>query len=243
LYIINNPTFGNLDVMEGENSSNGEVARVAVRLPSFWAHRPASWFTQAEAQFYLAGISNELTQFYHVISQLDEKYVAEVDDIYSPPPRDPYTTLKTELIKRLCPSKDQRTRQLFEFEEMGDRKPSQFLRNLISLAPDIPNDYLRILWTSRLPTNIRTILAGLPEVELEAAALCADRIIETTSASTVASISLRPDHTELLQLIRDLPHQLATLAAKRNRSNSKDLRSHSSNLRSNSRSNSSQISC
>jgi hypothetical protein len=93
LYIINNPTFGDLDVMEGESSSNAEVARVAVRLSRFWAHRPASWFAQAEAQFHLAGISNELTQFYHVISQLDEKYVAEVDDIInSPPPRDPYTT-------------------------------------------------------------------------------------------------------------------------------------------------------
>jgi hypothetical protein len=142
--------------MDRESSSNAEVARVAVRLPSFWAHRPASWFTQSEAQFHLAGISNELTQFYHVISQLDEKYVAEVDDIInSLPPWDPYTTLKTGLIKRLCPSKDQRTRQLLEFEEMGDRKPSQFLQHFRSLSPDIPNDYLRILWTSRLPTNIQ----------------------------------------------------------------------------------------
>jgi hypothetical protein len=146
--------------MEGENSPNTDVARVTVRLPAFWANRPASWFAQAEAQFHLAGINNERTQFYHVISQLDEKYVAKVDDIInSPPQRDQYTTLKTELIKRLCPSKDQRTRQLFEFEEMGDRKPSQFLSNLRNLAPDIPNDYLRLLWTSRLPTNIRTILA------------------------------------------------------------------------------------
>jgi hypothetical protein len=40
-----------------------------------------------------------------VISQLDEKYVAEVEDnINSPPQQDPYTTLKTELVKRLCPS-------------------------------------------------------------------------------------------------------------------------------------------
>jgi hypothetical protein len=54
---------------------------VSVRLPTFWVKRPASWFAQAEAQFHLAGITNERTQFYHVISQLDEKYVAEVDDI------------------------------------------------------------------------------------------------------------------------------------------------------------------
>jgi hypothetical protein len=82
--------------MEGESSTNIEVARVAVRLPAFWANRPASWLTQPEAQFHLASITNELTQFYHVISQLDEKYVAEVDDIInSPPTRNPYNILKT----------------------------------------------------------------------------------------------------------------------------------------------------
>jgi hypothetical protein len=31
-------------------------------------------------------ISNELTKFYHVISHLDEKYVAEVKDIINSPP-------------------------------------------------------------------------------------------------------------------------------------------------------------
>jgi hypothetical protein len=60
--------------------------------------------------------------------------VAEVDDIInSPPQQEPYTTLKMELVKWLCRSKDQRTRQLFEFEEMGDRKPLQFLRHLRSV--------------------------------------------------------------------------------------------------------------
>jgi hypothetical protein len=177
------------------SAATPEIARVAVRLPSSWAERPASWFNQAEAQFHLAGISNELTKFYHVVSQLDERYVAEVDDIINfPPQHDPYTTLKTELIKRLCPSRHQRTCQLFTLEEMGDWKPSQFLRHLRSLKPDIPDNYLRILWTSRLPTNVKVILAGMPEVGLDAAALCADRIIETVSPSTVAIISPGPDY-------------------------------------------------
>jgi hypothetical protein len=66
--IDKNSTIGDLDVMEEANSST-EVARVAVRFPSFWAERPASWFTQTEAQFHLAGINNELTKFYHVVSQ------------------------------------------------------------------------------------------------------------------------------------------------------------------------------
>jgi hypothetical protein len=49
-------------MMEGSIGWTSEIARVAVRLSTFWAERPASWFTQAEAQFHLAGISNELTK-------------------------------------------------------------------------------------------------------------------------------------------------------------------------------------
>jgi hypothetical protein len=37
----------------------------------FWAERPAVWFTQAEAQFTLAGISSNKMKFCHVMSQLD----------------------------------------------------------------------------------------------------------------------------------------------------------------------------
>jgi hypothetical protein len=182
-----------------------------------------------------------------VIAQLDEQYVTEVEDIINSPPQQHHnTTLKTELVKRLCPSRDQRTLQFFTLEEMGDRKTSQFLRHLRSLAPDIPDNYQRILWTSRLPTNIPTILAGMPEVGLDAAPLCANRIIEAVSPSTVWSISQGPDNTELLQCIRDLPPQLANLITEQNRPNSnerqfnfRDRRSRYSSRHSNSNSRSS----
>jgi hypothetical protein len=220
--------------MEGANSSSSEMTRVAVRLPPFWTEPPAAWFAQAEAQFLLAGISNELTKFYRMISQLDQQCVIEVEDIInSPPQQHPYTALKTELVRRLCSLRDQRTRQLLILEKIGDIKPSQFLKHPRRLAPDIPNNYLRILWTSRLPNNIQIILAGMPEVGLDAVALCADLIIQAVSPSTVASISPEPDYTELLQSIRDLSSQLANLTADRNRPNSKDRCSRSSNRQSN----------
>jgi hypothetical protein len=129
---------------------------VAVQLPSFWAERPAVWFAQAEAQFSFAGLSSETTKFFHVISQLDHRYAAEVEDIIiSPPKRDPYTTLRSELVRRLTPSRGRRIRQLLTIEEMGDRKPSQFLRHLRSLAPDVPEDFLSTIWSSRLPPLYR----------------------------------------------------------------------------------------
>jgi hypothetical protein len=129
--------------MEARNSSlPAEASRVAVRLLPLWAERPAVWFAQTEAQFFLAGISSETTKFYHVISQLDQQYAAELEDVItSPPERDPYTTLRTELMRRLSPSREQRIRQFLTLE-MCDRKPSQFLRHLMSLALDAQDDLL-----------------------------------------------------------------------------------------------------
>jgi hypothetical protein len=96
--------------MEAGNSLlSAEVSRVAVRLPPFWAERPAVGFAQAEAHFFLAGISSEMTKFYHVISQLDQRYTAELEDIISSPSeRDPYATMRAELMRRLSPSREQR---------------------------------------------------------------------------------------------------------------------------------------
>jgi hypothetical protein len=59
-------------------------------------------------------------------------------------------------------------------EEMGDRKPSQFLR----LAPDVPDDFLRSFWSSRLPSHIQATLAGQAEGNLDSASQLADRISE-----------------------------------------------------------------
>jgi len=132
-----------------------------VRLPPFWPDRPGLWFAQAEGQFELSSATSERTKFNYVISQLEYRHAAEVEDIImSPPANDPRTTLKTELVRRLSASRDQPLSQLLTHEEMGDRKPSQFLRHLNSLAPDVPDDFVRNIWSSRLPPNIQTILAG-----------------------------------------------------------------------------------
>jgi hypothetical protein len=102
-----------------------EVSRVAMRLPPIWAKRPAAWFTQVEAKFR------------HIISQLDHRYATEVEDIVNPPPQqDPNTRLRTELLNLLSLSREKRVCQLLTLDAMGDRKLSQFLRDLRSLAPD-----------------------------------------------------------------------------------------------------------
>jgi hypothetical protein len=118
-----------------DSAPPAKIFRVVVRLSPFWAERPAVWFIHAEAQFPLAGISSEKTKFCYVISQLDHPYAKEVEDIInSPSERDCYITLRTELVRRLSPSRKQRILQLLTLE-MGDRKRLQFLRHLRSVTP------------------------------------------------------------------------------------------------------------
>ena len=213
-----------------EDTQGAALYRVAVRLPPFWPDRPALWFAQAEAQFDLAGITRQKTKFSHVVSQLHQQHAAEVEDlITSPPEEEPYHRLKSELIRRLSTSREQRVRQLLSHEEMGDRKPSQFLRHLKALAPDVPDDFLRTIWASRLPPHVQAILAGQTEGSLDSASQLADRICEVAPQPVTASITpapSTPDNTALLERIEELSRQVAALRATPNRGRSKSRQRH-----------------
>lgn len=171
---------------EGADSEpkGNQICSVSVKVPPFWAEEPALWFSQLEAQFALANITADSTKFYHVISNLDVKYVSEVKDIVINPPTDgtKYEKIKFELIKRLSASQEQKVRQLLAHEELGDRKPSQFLRHLQNLAgPRVPDEFVRSLWASRLPNNIQAIIASQTDCELEKLAQLADNINEVNN--------------------------------------------------------------
>ena len=98
---------------------------------------------------------------------------------------------------------------------MGDRIPSQFLRHLNSLAPDVPDDFLRTIWASRLPPHVQAILAGQTKGSLDSASHLAYRICEVTPLPTTASIfPSTPDKTSgLLERVEELSRQVASLRA------------------------------
>jgi hypothetical protein len=150
---------------------------------------------------------------------MDHRHTTEVEDIItSPPEKDPYSVLKAELVTRLSPSREQRIRQLLTLE-MDDSKPSQFLGHFRSLAPDVPDDFLRSIWSSRLPTNIQAILAGQHEDSLDAAARSADQISHISPQPVLASVGPPPpaEKSALLQGMEDLSRQVATIRPEQDR--------------------------
>jgi hypothetical protein len=53
----------------------------------------------------------------------------------------------------------------------------------------MPDDFLCSVWSSRLPPNVRDILAGQPEGNMDTTGCCADRIIEAASQPALASVT------------------------------------------------------
>lgn len=210
------------------------VCKVAVKLPPFWHDRPALWFAQVEAQFTISGISTDQTKFDNVVAQLDSRVIGEVEDIIlQPPPGDKYGRIKSELIRRLSTSEEQRVRQLVSDEELGDRRPSQFLRHLRSLAGTALTDenLLRQLWMRRLPQHLQAILAAQAELSLGKIAELADKILEVSpgmaaprpsavfsaSTSTVSPSSL----DDITRRLDELTNKVAALTADRSRDRSR----------------------
>ncbi|XP_011171157.1 uncharacterized protein LOC105203924 [Solenopsis invicta] len=167
------------------------IHRVALKIPPFWADEPELWFAQLEGQFMLGGITQDSTKYAYVLSHIETKHAKEIKDLITKPPAEnKYENLKKALIQRLSISQEQQIRQLLEHEEVGDRRPSQFLRHLQALANSaIPDQLLRTLWMGRLPSQLQAILATRTADDLEAVTEQADRIHEVANRATgVASL-------------------------------------------------------
>lgn len=198
-----------------------EMHRVGVRIPAFIPSEPELWFSMVEHSFEASGITLESTKYSYVSSALEPRYAIEVKDlIICPPAQQPYSTLKAELLRRLSVSQETKTRRLLEHEELGDRKPSQFLRHLRDLGGSgVTDSVLKTLWLTRLPATAQAILATQRDEPLDKVADFADVIIETTGstvpqvAATQVSTPLEMLGQQFSQLAIELRQEVAAMRA------------------------------
>ncbi|KAH7974279.1 hypothetical protein HPB49_013619 [Dermacentor silvarum] len=75
---------------------------------------------KVEAQFSLACIPQDRTRYNYVVAHLDARYANEVRDILaSPPTANLYEHLKTDLIRRLSLSEDQKAQLTLPFDQLA----------------------------------------------------------------------------------------------------------------------------
>lgn len=200
----------------------------SMRVPPFSAERPALWFAQLDAQFRIHKVTTEIDKFYHTVSLIDTRYAVEVEALISAPPvTTPYQELKEELIRCFSKSKEAKLQQLLDGEQIGDRTPSQFLRHLKGLVPDISEDVLKSRWLINLPEQTRALLAVQATATIEELAKTADKLHEILRESRKSTAAVEtPTLSSLHAQIADLTKQVASLTQHQGSSHRKG-RSHS----------------
>ncbi|GBM53142.1 hypothetical protein AVEN_90396-1 [Araneus ventricosus] len=153
--------------MPGNNqdsvSDDATIARVGVKLPSFWKANLLLWFVQLEVQFALDGITVDGTKFNHVISAVDSEIliifvIYYSDIILRPSDIDEYAILTKCLIELHSESETSKIRILLQGLELGDQSPFQLLTRMRALAGDtVGEPLLKSLWIGRLPNSTQTI--------------------------------------------------------------------------------------
>ncbi|XP_064470176.1 uncharacterized protein LOC135384925 [Ornithodoros turicata] len=137
----------------------GTVQHYALRLLAFCPKNPLVWFLQVECQFALAGITNQLTQFRHVVSVLPHDIASQIIDVLcAPPASNPYDAVKKAILDRTTASERQRLQQLLTAGELGDRRPGQLLRDMQNLFGERAFTFdpalLKELFLQRLPSVV-----------------------------------------------------------------------------------------
>ncbi|CAB0034011.1 unnamed protein product [Trichogramma brassicae] len=148
------------------------------RLPALWHSDPDLWFLQVEAQFNIHQVTSDSTRFNMILTVLDPETISEVSDIIrAPPAQDRYTTLKDAIVARLTDSPDTQLHKLLGTIELGDKKPSQLLLQMRTLAgPRASNDILRVRWLDLLPDSTRRLLTIIKNQTIDELAAVADEL-------------------------------------------------------------------
>lgn len=217
-------------VDEGESSTGApQISQTSeirqVKLPPFWQTNPTLWFVQVEAQFYTFGIRSDNVKYFTVIGTLDSSVLQQISDIVeAPPEKDKYDGIKKALIARFSDSQDKQLRKLLNELELGDKRPSQLLREMKALAgTKIDESVLKSLWMQRLPSRIQIVLSASKQDKLEDVAEMADKIVEISLPGTVAAVSQstpaeppgeKSTHAALASIIASLQQQVITLSDK-----------------------------
>lgn len=167
---------------------------------------------------------------------MDSAILELVADIeLNPPDKDKYKTFKKRICEQFSSSKRQKIQQLISTLDLGNKRPSQLLREMKNLAGgDFPDNLLRNLWIQRLPQQMQAVLSVGGD-DLNQLATLAGKIAETSTNQINSSrVSGNSSHNELIQQIAVLIEKIERLS--RSKSHDPQPRQHSlSRTRSNSR--------
>ena len=220
----------------GDGSAYAEETPVTTKpcinfkAPPFSKQNVPIWFRQVEAQFRVKGITIDEDKYDLILGSIETDICTRVSDIIiNPPEQNKYQTLKERLISCFGVSEDRKLQRLFKEITLGDKKPSELLREMCELANNkLPDQLLKSLWMQHLPASTRSILLVSSEQTLAALVPLADQIHETcdfggTTISAVESTRSKSSNSDNSHLsiddkIETLTKQVEALSTRQSRS-------------------------
>jgi hypothetical protein len=174
-----------------------QVAHVAVKLPEFWVKDPKMWFAQAEAQFRRARVTAETTMYDYILMKLPQDVVMSVRALVSAIEADPvkqeqsYTLMKEALLGSYGMTKWQMAYSLLDHPDLGDRRPSAMMAEMLSLRFETtaPDSLFLALFLRRLPVSIRDHLAAANHTTATEMATHADILWDARSTASVSAVT------------------------------------------------------
>lgn len=224
--------FHNEEGQSGPSSGTLQhIDKVEFKVPPFSPDRPVLWFQILESQFASARITSEQSKYTKLTGSLNIRELVEVSDFFdNVPARDPYTVLKNLLIERLTESRSKQIQQLLYKQELGDRKPSAFLRELRRLNNGSVNDeVLRNIWLNALPRDVQRVIAGT-RAALDEVSVQADAILEITSVRKIDAVA-ECANIQTGGMMQQLQNQISELTKVVNSMRDRQSRSHNSRSR------------
>lgn len=135
--------------MAKENQQNA----VSLKLPTFWTSQPSVWFERQ--------ITADSTKYCYVVSSLNQETAGHIIDfLQHPPTDDKYGGIKKLLIGTFVLSRRARAARLLHMDDLGDRKPSMLMNEMLALMDGhAPSLLFEQLFLEQLPDDIHLILA------------------------------------------------------------------------------------
>ena len=170
-----------------------QVNNVAIKLPDFWVADPDVWFYQAEAAFRNGRIVTSRTKYDHVVMRLPEAVSIAMRSLLlsvNADTADPYELLRTKLTTTYGKTRWQRAFSLLDHPDLGDRRPSAMMAEMVALLPagTLPDTLFLALFLRRLPVSMRDHLASADTDTADEMAAHADLLWDARNSQQVAAV-------------------------------------------------------
>ena len=148
------------------------------KLPEFWPNNPRLWFSRAEFNFEVSGITDQRQKFMLTANALTYDSLTLVADLVTTPPLDqPYDNKERLLISHKLTAV-QMAEKVLDMPDLGDRRPSQLLAAMLEYCPEGESNtaFFRASFFRRMPRNIRVLLQDEVRGDLKELAIRADEL-------------------------------------------------------------------